>query len=147
MKPSRRVAPFGELPSTTLSINFCSGEGNRYQNVRPIKTTQGIAKYHHLNGLSNLLLNFCLDLFFTRRRKAAEYFRLRTYHRRELVESGNSSIKRKFGSSVSSKTVRTIRTEIYARLACHNLFGYITRLLGQSLHYQKLYKQPVFPLS
>ena len=68
----------------------------------------------------------------TARRKAAEYFRLKTYHRRELVESGNSSIKRKYGSSVSSKTVRTIRTEIYARLACHNLFFWITRLLGQS---------------
>jgi len=42
----------------------------------------------------------------TARRKAAEYFRLRTYHRRELVESGNSSIKRKFGSSVSCELPR-----------------------------------------
>ena len=68
----------------------------------------------------------------TARRKAAEDFRLRTYHRRELAESGNSSIKRKYGSSVSSKTVRTIRTEVYARLACHNLFFWIYGLLGQS---------------
>jgi len=68
----------------------------------------------------------------TARRKAAEYFNLRTYHRRELVESGNSSIKRKYGSSVSSKTVRTIRTEVYARLVCHNLFFWIIGLLGQS---------------
>ena len=68
----------------------------------------------------------------TARRKAIKYFNLRTYHRRELVESGNSSIKRKYGSSVSSKTVRTIRTEIYARLACHNIFHLISRLLGQS---------------
>ena len=69
---------------------------------------------------------------FSIRMKAAKIFKMRTYHRRELVESGNSSNKRKYGSSANSKTVRTIRTEIYARLACHNLFGYITRLLGQS---------------
>src|SRR3989344_1828415 len=59
-------------------------------------------------------------------------FRLRTYNRRQLVEAGNSSFKRKFGSSVSSKTVRTIRTEVYGRLACHNLLGRLQRLLGQS---------------
>lgn len=60
------------------------------------------------------------------RKKAQKKFRLRTYHRRELVESGNSSIKRKYGSSVSSKTARTIRTEVYGRLACHNIifFGF-----------------------
>lgn len=60
---------------------------------------------------------------FSPRRKAAKRFRIKTYHRREMVESGNSSFKRKFGASVSSKTVRTIRTEVYGRLACHNLFG------------------------
>src|SRR3990167_965434 len=66
------------------------------------------------------------------RKKAQEKFRLRTYHRRELVESGNSSIKRCYGSSVSSRKARTIRTEVYGRLACHNLFGWLFRLLGQS---------------
>jgi len=60
-------------------------------------------------------------------------FRLRTYNRRQIVEASNSSLKRKFGSSVSSKTVRTIRTEVYGRLACHNLLGRLLRLLGQSL--------------
>lgn len=66
------------------------------------------------------------------RKKAQKLFKLRTYHRRSLVESGNSSAKRKYGSSVSSKKVRTIRTEIYARLACHNIFYLILGLLGQS---------------
>lgn len=60
------------------------------------------------------------------RMKAAKYFRTRTYHRRALIESGNSSIKRKFGASVSSKTARTIRTEVYSRLVCHNLLGRLT---------------------
>ena len=72
------------------------------------------------------------------RRLAAEKFRIRTYHRRELIESGNSSIKRKYGSSVSSKTARTIRTEIYGRLACHNIFYLLYRLLGQSRFLQKI---------
>ena len=59
-------------------------------------------------------------------------FRIRTYNRRQLVEAANSSLKRKYGSSVSSKTVRTIRTEVYGRMACHNLLGRLQRLLGQS---------------
>jgi hypothetical protein len=66
------------------------------------------------------------------RKKMQEKFRIRTYHRRELVESGNSSIKRKFGSSVSSKKARTIRSELYGRLACHNILSCFLRLLGQS---------------
>ena len=66
------------------------------------------------------------------RNKAFKNFNWRTYHRRELVESSNSSIKRCYGSSVSSRKARTIRTEVYGRLACHNLFGRLLRLLGQS---------------
>ena len=66
------------------------------------------------------------------RKKAQKKFRLRTYHRRELVESSNSSIKRCYGSSVSSRKARTIRTEVYGRLACHNLFGWLFGLSGQS---------------
>ena len=64
------------------------------------------------------------------RHKAAKFFRLRTYHRREIAESGFSALKRKYGSSVNSKTVRTIRTEVYARLVCHNLFYFIFGLSG-----------------
>lgn len=67
------------------------------------------------------------------RKKSQKNFRLRTYHRRELVESSNSSIKRCYGSSVSSRKARTIRTEVYGRLACHNIFGWLFRLSGQSL--------------
>ena len=73
------------------------------------------------------------------RMKAAKHFRIRTYHRRELVESSNSSIKRCYGSSVSSKTVRTIRTEVYGRLACHNIFFWFSGLSGQSLPFRNLY--------
>jgi len=55
------------------------------------------------------------------RKKMLKLFRKKTYNRRQLVEAGFSSIKRKFGASVSSKTVRTIRTDIYGRMLCHNL--------------------------
>jgi len=56
------------------------------------------------------------------RRNAAKHFRSRTYHRRELIEAGNSALKRKYGSSVSSRSAQTIRAELYLRLNCHNLF-------------------------
>jgi len=59
---------------------------------------------------------------YSARRKAAKYFRLRTYHRRELIESGNSALKRKYGTSVSSRSAQMIRAELYLRLNCHNLF-------------------------
>jgi hypothetical protein len=75
---------------------------------------------------------------WTARRQAEKTFRIRSYHRRELAESGNSSIKRKYGTSVSSKKAKTIRTEIYGRLACHNIFFRIIRLLGQSHKKRKL---------
>ena len=66
------------------------------------------------------------------RQKAAQTFNLRTYHRREIAESGNSSIKRRYGSNVSSRKARTIRTAVYGRQTCHNLFYWLFRLLGQS---------------
>lgn len=56
------------------------------------------------------------------RLKAAKTFKLRTYHRRELIESGFGSTKRKFGASVSSKCAKTIKAEVYCKLICHNLF-------------------------
>ena len=58
------------------------------------------------------------------RMKAAQQFRQRTYNRRELVESSFGSIKKKYGSYVNSRSVRGIRTELYSRLACHNIFSY-----------------------
>jgi transposase-like protein len=100
----------------------------------PIRTGYGKSRHQRLSA----------------RRQATKYFRIRTYHRRELVESGNSSIKRKYGSSVNSKTVRTIRTEVYGRLACHNIFFWIQRLSGQSrmtagLVIRKLFKWLIIP--
>ena len=81
------------------------------------------------------------------RNKMHNLFRNRTYHRRELIESGNSSLKRKFGASVSSKTVRTIRTEVYGRLVCHNLFYLLFGDLGQSLTNRYIYISYELPIN
>jgi hypothetical protein len=82
----------------------------------PIRQGYGMSRFHR----------------WDQRHKAAKQFRWKTYHRREMVEAGNSSIKRTMGASVSSKKARTIRTEIYGRLACHNILSWLSRDLGLS---------------
>ena len=46
---------------------------------------------------------------------------LRCYHRRSNVESAFSSIKRKFGDSVRSKTDVAMRNEVLAKIVCSNI--------------------------
>ena len=74
------------------------------------------------------------------RKKMYRRFRTRTYNRRQLIEAGFSSVKRKFGGSVSAKKALTIRAEVYGKLACHNIFGKLQRLLGQSRMYTQIFK-------
>lgn len=81
------------------------------------------------------------------RKKMHVFFRQRTYNRRELVEASFSSVKRKFGASVSSRSVRTIRTELYGRLTCHNIFYLLFRLLGQSHTSVYIYIVPLYSLT
>ena len=59
------------------------------------------------------------------RHNAIKWFNKRTYHRREIGESGNHSIKQTMGASVSSKKAKTIRSEVFGRLACHNIFYFL----------------------
>lgn len=91
---------------------------HRYCHERGIETHIPLRDYGKTNRNS----------FFSHRKKASRKFRLRTYHRREIVEAGFHSIKAKFGSSVSSKTAKTIRAEVYGGLLCHNLFGLFTEI-------------------
>ena len=72
------------------------------------------------------------------RLKNAKKFRLRTYHRREIVESVISALKRKFGSYVRSRKIQTQRAEIFCRLILHNIFLCLYGLLGQSLDNRKI---------
>ena len=64
------------------------------------------------------------------RKKMHKSFRKKTYNRRSLVEAVFGAAKRKYGSSVSSRKARTIRTEVLSRLACHNLFSYLFQHSG-----------------
>lgn len=67
------------------------------------------------------------------RRKSFLTFREKTYHRRSLIESGFGSIKRKYGHSISSKSAKTIKAEIYGRLICHNLLGIVLETQDRAL--------------
>src|SRR3989344_1570799 len=93
---------------------------------------EGLHKYCYENGIEEHIplkdYGKAVHNNWSYRRKAARLFRIRTYHRRELIEAGFSSTKRKYGSSVSSKTARTIRAGVYGRLLCHNLFGIISEI-------------------
>ena len=73
--------------------------------------------------------NMKLKLF---RRRIQKMFDEKLYHKRSRVESAFSAIKRKYGHSVSSRRAQTIRSEVYGRLVCHNLFNWIFEVLGQS---------------
>jgi|SRR3989344_2085904 len=55
--------------------------------------------------------------------RASKLFRLRTYGRRNIVESGMHSLKSKYGYTVNSKKAKTIKADIYGRMLCHNLLG------------------------
>ena len=56
------------------------------------------------------------------RNRGKRDFNPRTYRRREMVESVFSSIKRKFGASVSSIKFPAQRAEMYCRAITHNIF-------------------------
>jgi len=49
-------------------------------------------------------------------------------HKREMTEAVFSTIKRKFGASVSSTTYTTQRAELYCRAIAHNIISLIQRL-------------------
>jgi hypothetical protein len=55
------------------------------------------------------------------RKKAQKHFNLRSYHRREMVESVFSAIKRKFGASLSSVKLKAQKAEMCCRAIAHNI--------------------------
>jgi len=57
------------------------------------------------------------------RNKMKKQFRIKTYNRRQVIESQFGGVKRKSGSSVNSKSAKSIRADIYCKLICHNLLG------------------------
>ncbi len=71
-----------------------------------------------------------LKLLFLREKVQKEDFRLmmkrnfpkKRYNQRNMVESTFHSFKQKFGSDVSSKLIRSARSEIYCKAILHNIF-------------------------
>ena len=55
------------------------------------------------------------------RRKQIINFSEEKYHQRSKIESGFSAIKRKYGGFVYSKSLASIKTEIFCKGICHNL--------------------------
>ncbi|MEM4268389.1 MAG: hypothetical protein QXK37_06195, partial [Candidatus Woesearchaeota archaeon] len=67
------------------------------------------------------------------RKKSQKHFTLRTYHRREIVETVLSAIKRKFGASVSSVKLKAQKTEMYCRAIAHNISASLYDFLNGAL--------------
>lgn len=61
------------------------------------------------------------------RHKVKKSFNKRVYNRRSTIESVFSSVKRKFGASVSSLKMKSQRAEMYCRAIAHNT---ILRFIG-----------------
>jgi transposase len=69
---------------------------------------------------------------FTLRKKCSETFNKQVYNRRVMVESTFSAIKRKFGASVSSLTMKTKRAEAYCRAIIHNLTNLLNYIFNKA---------------
>jgi len=74
------------------------------------------------------------------RKEMRDFFDYGLYWQRNIIESVNSAIKRKFGSVLSCRNIRTQRVETYARLILHNISLAIARLF----HGSRCTKQPIF---
>ncbi len=55
------------------------------------------------------------------RKKQQKNYSEKQYHQRSLIEAGFSSLKRRYGTSVLSKSLVTQRAEIYCKAIAHNL--------------------------
>lgn len=92
-------------------------------------------RYCHENSIISIIParyygNSRIPRAMAHRNRAKRDFNLRTYHRREMVESVFSSIKRKFGASVSSVKFSGQRAEMYCRAITHNIFFEILDFLN-----------------
>jgi len=71
--------------------------------------------------------------------KAFHYFNLHReeflqhYHRRSMVESTFSMVKRKFGDSVKAKTETAMKNEVLAKFVCHNICCVVSAIYERGL--------------
>ena len=55
------------------------------------------------------------------RRKQMKNYSEKEYHKRSLIESGFSALKRKYGGNVSAKRLRNVRAELYCKAIAYNI--------------------------
>ena len=78
------------------------------------------------------------------RRKQMKNYSEEIYHKRSLIESGFSALKRKYGGSVSGKSWRSVNSEIYLKVIAHNLnlasarFSTVPEIINEQTLFNKL---------
>ena len=55
------------------------------------------------------------------------------YHRRSMIESTYSMVKRKFGDSVKSKSDLAMKNEVFAKFVCHNICCVISAIYERGI--------------
>jgi len=74
------------------------------------------------------------------RKKHAKQFSRKIYGKRSLVETVNSVVKRRFGSTLAAKKCVTRRIEVLLKLVTHNLL-----IIRKSIYYLMISTQPNWP--
>ena len=74
------------------------------------------------------------------RKEMRDYFDYAQYWQRNCAEYNNSALKRRYGSTVKSRTYRSQHSEVAARIILHNLKSLLARLFHWSLGKPLIYK-------
>ena len=71
------------------------------------------------------------------RKEMRDYFDYGLYWQRNIVETLFSCIKRKYGTSVSSKNIRSQRSDLFCRMILYNIFYLLGFIFTQALKLTK----------
>jgi len=131
-----------------LHSHDCKDISTLLRNIRPCLAVADKAysteQFYRLAKRRNMLLMIPRKRRTYRgivRRQMHKLFDESVYHKRSLIESGFSSIKRKFGSNILAKKSCTIKTEIYGRLICHNIFQILLRFRTEPIRRESYLKK------
>jgi transposase len=118
---SPQFPPLVKATAENFTINEVSGDKayagtNNFQAVEDCGGTAYLAFKTTTTGSTGGIFERMFHLFSLNKE---DY--LRHYHRRSNVESVFSSVKRKFGDAVRSKTPVAMKNEVLAKLVCHNV--------------------------
>jgi len=91
-----------------------------------------IHEYFHEHGVRSIAPTRKRCRRGRHRKKLMKNFPQKLYNKRNVVESVFHAFKQKYGASVSSKNIKTARTETYIKAILHNLHLLINRLSGHT---------------